>query len=154
FGVDDAGKSRAATMEAYGIGSRGDHVGMVWEGECYDLRTGWSRISGPFGVTFGSANVAVQILLRGGKQYVKANSYRDGLLESGGERRRVEVTDFADLVCTNRPQWLIDYVESEAHRNVSMDGVKERLAQFLRDMRALPQPRPEVLPLDGDDEGE
>jgi hypothetical protein len=152
FGVDSAGNSRAKTMEAYGVGSRGDHVCLVWKNECYDVHTSWSRISGPFGFTFGSSNVAVQILLPDGAP-VKNNTYRDALIDRNGEHQPVRVEEFAELVRLHRPDWLIAYIEEEARKNTNQAGVMERLKSFLEELRAAPDKRPEVEP-GGDDQGE
>jgi hypothetical protein len=147
--LDRAGDSRAATMRAYGIGSRGDHICLVWKDECYEMRTGWSSIAGPFGVTFGSANVAIHILLPDTTQ-VKNNTYRDLLLRKDETGQRVALGEFGDLVFHNRPQWLIQYVEEQARRNTSGNNVMERLRQFLRDMMAAGARRQVVEP--GSDE--
>jgi hypothetical protein len=139
-------------MEAYGVGTRGDHVCLIWKNECYEVHTGWSRISGPFGVTFGSANVAIQILLPDSAP-VKNNTYRDRLLRRDDTGHYVTVDEFADLVCQNRPRWLVEYVEEEANRNTSGANVMERLRQFLRELMVTGERRQVVEP-DGTDEGE
>lgn len=151
FGTD-SGNSRSKTMETYGIGSRGDHICLVWKNECYEMVTGWSRISGPFGVTFGSANVAIQIELADTAP-VKNNTYRDKLLRREDSGHYVTVQEFAELVCQNRPHWLIEYVESEANRGNSNGNVMERLQRYLRELMVIGEPRPVVVP-GGDDAGE
>ena len=153
YGVDDAvGNSRAKTMEAYGVGSRGDHICIVWRNECYEIRTGWSQISGAFGVTFGSANVAIQILLLDDAP-VKNNTYRDKIIRQEESGHYVALEEFADLVCQYRPQWLIDYVEAEANRNNSDGNVMERLRQFLQELMVTGDDRPVVEP-GGPEQGE
>jgi hypothetical protein len=152
YGEDDVGHSRAKTMEAYGIGSRGDHVCLVFRNECYDLLTGWSRISGAFGITFGSANVAVQILLPDAAP-VKNNTYRDNIIDQLGDHQVVRVEDFAELVRANRPRWLLDYIEQEARKNTSSEGVMERLREFLAELQCMAGPRATVR-AGGQDEGE
>src|SRR5207244_4968958 len=95
YGGDDAeGRSRTKTMEAYGLGTRGDHICLVWKNECYDMHVSWSRISGAFGITFGSSNVAVQILLSADAP-VKNNTYRDTIIDKEGEHQAVRVEEFA-----------------------------------------------------------
>jgi hypothetical protein len=152
YGGDEVGHSRAKTMEAYGVGSRGDHVCLVWKDECYEVHTSWSRISGAFGVTFGSSNVAVQILLPDTAP-VKNNTYRDLLIDREGDHQPVRVEEFAELVLQHRPQWLKEYVEQEARKNTNHTGVMERLKSFLDSLRAAPDRRAEVTP-DGDEQGE
>jgi hypothetical protein len=152
FDRDEDGNSRAKTMEAYGIGSRGDHICLVWRNECYDMHTGWSRISGAFGVTFGSSNIAIHIMLSDTAS-VKNNTYRDSIIDRGGEHQPVRVEEFADLVRTNRPQWLVDYIEEEARRNTNSTGVMERLKVFFDEMKAAGDPRRQVQP-GGKDQGE
>jgi hypothetical protein len=153
YGGDDAeGHRRAKTMEAYGIGSRGDHICLVWKHECYDMHTSWSRISGAFGVTFGRSNIAVQILLPDTAP-VKNNTYRDLLIDREGDPQPVQVEDFAELVHQHPPQWLKDYVEQEARKNTNHANVMERLKSFLETIKAAPDRRAEVQP-GGDEQGE
>jgi hypothetical protein len=139
-------------MEAYGIGSRGDHICVVWKDECYEMHTSWSRISGAFGVTFGSSNVAVHILLPD-SALVKNNTYRTLLINREAAHEPVRVEEFAELVLHHRPQWLKDYVEQEARKNANHTGVMERLKTFLRELHVPPDRRAEVAP-GGDQEGE
>lgn len=144
WGTDDAtANSRAKTMEAYGVGTRGDHVCLVWKAECYEFRSSWSKVSGPFGVTFGSANVAIQVLLADDAP-VKNNTYRDRLLRKDESGHYVVVDEFADLACQNRPRWLVEYVEEQARKNNSNGNVMERLRQFLQEMMLVGEPRPRV----------
>src|SRR5262249_9630713 len=114
--------------------------------------TSWSRVSGAFGVTFGSSNVAVQFLLPDTAP-VKNNTYRDALIGREGDHQPVRVEEFAELVEQNRPQWLKEYVEREARKNTNHTGVMERLKAFLQDIKAAPDRRAEVAP-GGDDQGE
>lgn len=148
---DSAGNSRARTMEAYGIGTRGDHICMVWRDECYAVRTGWSQISGPFGVTFGSANIAIQILLPDDAP-VRNNAYRDKLRRRD-DGHHLALEEFADLVFQSRPQWLIQYVEEQRTRNSSGGNVMARLQQFLRELM-VGGARRQVVEPGGNDEGE
>jgi hypothetical protein len=152
YGEDDDGNRRAKTMEAYGMGTRGDHICLVWKNECYNIHVGWSRISGAFGVTFGSSNIAVQILLPESAP-VKNNTYRDAILDRHGEHQPVRVEEFAELVRCNRPKWLIQYIEREARKNSNQSGVMKRLKAFLDELKASGQGRFEVE-LGGDDQGE
>lgn len=150
---DKMGNSRAKTMEAYGAGSRGDHVCLVWRDECYDTTPGWSRISGPFGITFGSANIAVQILLPEGAP-VKNNTYRDAIIDRTGNHQPITVEDFADVVRASRPQWIIDYVEEQGRKSCdSGNDVRERLQAFLDFLKIQAQARPAVKDR-GEDDGE
>jgi hypothetical protein len=153
YGGDDVeGRRRAKTMEAYGVGTRGDHVCTVWKYECYDLKHGWGHISGAFGVTFGSSNVAVQILLPD-KAPVKNNTYRDAIIDREGDHQPVRVEQFAELVRCNRPQWLVDYVEQESRKNSNHAGVMDRLKAFFDELKTVAEKRPTVEP-GGDDLGQ
>jgi hypothetical protein len=151
-GEDNAGASRAKTMDAYGLGARGDHICLVWKNECYDMHVGWARISGPFGVTFGSSNIAIHILLPDNAP-VKNNTYRDAVLDRHREHQPVRVEDFAELVRRNRPKWLIQYIEREARKNANQAGVMKRLKAYMDELKANGQHRSLVEP-GGDDEGE
>ncbi len=153
YGEDDAGQSRAKTMEAYGLGTRGDHICLVWKNECYDVHAGWARISGAFGVTFGSSNVAIEILLPDHAP-VKNNTYRDAIIERSGNHQLIRVEDFADLVRRNRPKWLVDYIEREARKNTSQGDVTKRLKALLDDLSAPAEKRFQVEVGSGVDQGE
>ena len=147
-------KSRAGTMEAYGVGTRGDHIAIVWKGECYTTRSPWGSVAGPFGVTFGSADVAIHILLPDNAP-VRNNTYRDALLKDTEHAEGVElVDDFADLVRESRPHWLIDYVEERGRRSSSGADVMDRLKNYLDDLLVKGERRPRVRKGEGDDEGE
>jgi hypothetical protein len=153
YGGDDTeGHNRAKTMEAYGIGTRGDHICLVWKNECYDMHVSWSRISGAFGVTFGSSNVAIQILLPD-NVLVKNNTYRDAILDKEGDHQPVRVEEFAELVRCNRPDWLIEYIEAEARKNSNPTGVMARLKSFLDELKARADNR-RTVGLGGQEEGE
>ena len=152
YGENDVGYSRAKTMDAYGLGTRGDHICLVWKDECYDMHIAWARISGAFGVTFGSSNIAIHILLPDNAP-VKNNTYRDAILDRRGEHQPVRVEDFAELVRCNRPNWLIRYIEREARKNANQAGVMKRLKAYLDQLKANGQHRSLVEP-GGDDEGE
>jgi hypothetical protein len=148
---EPSGNSRARTMEAYGVGTRGDHICLVWRNECYEVKTGWSRISGPFGVTYGSANVVIQILLPDHAP-VRNNTYRDRLLRRD-DAHQVALEEFADLVFHSRPRWLIEYVEEQHSRNSSGGDVMAQLQQYLRDIMVGGDTRSVVQP-GGNDQGE
>lgn len=152
YGENDAGCNRAKTMDAYGLGTRGDHICLVWKNECYDVHLGWARISGAFGVTFGSSNIGIHILLPDNAP-VKNNTYRDALLDRRGEHQPVRVEDFAELVRSNRPKWLIQYIEREARKNANQAGVMKRLKAYLDELKANGQQRSRVE-RGGEDEGE
>jgi hypothetical protein len=149
---DEGGNQRARAMEAHGLGSHGDHVCLVWKNECYDMHVSWSRISGAFGVMYGSSNVAIQILLPD-KAPVKNNTYRDLILDRGVDHQPVRVEAFADLVRAHRPKWLVKYIESEARKNTNHSGVMKRLQSFLDDLKAPAEARFEVRAA-GEDQGE
>jgi hypothetical protein len=142
--ADGPGNSRGRSMEAYGIGTMGDHVCLVWKNECYELFTGWSRISGPFGVTFGSANIAIEVRLTD-QAPVKNNTYRDKLLRRSDDGD-VRIDEFAAVVRANRPQWLIEYMDEMAQHNSSGANVMDRLQEFLHRLMVEGDPRPGVEP--------
>ncbi len=152
YGENDAGHSRAKAMDAYGLGTRGDHICLVWKNECYDVHVGWARISGAFGVTFGSGNIAIHVQLSDDAP-VRNNTYRDAVLDSRGEHQPVRVEDFAEFVRRNRPKWLIQYIEREARKNTNQAGVMKRLQAYLEELKANGQHRA-LVERGGDDEGE
>jgi hypothetical protein len=152
WGADSQGESRAKTMEAYGIGSRGDHICLVWKDECYEVETGWTRISGPFGVTYGSANVAIEVLLPDTAP-IKNNTYRDKLLRRDDSGSYVKLMEFADLVRASRPKWLIDYIEEEARQDNPSSNVMDRLRHFVEQLKVTGDRR-QAVEGEGNDEGE
>ncbi|HYV34627.1 MAG TPA: hypothetical protein VE988_02920 [Gemmataceae bacterium] len=152
YGEDEEGNSRAKTMDAYGLGIRGDHICLVWKNECYDMHVGWSRISGAFGVTFGSSNIAVQILLPDSAR-VKNNTYRDAILDRNGDLQPVRVEEFAELIRCKRPKWLVQYIERQAQKNSNHTGVMKRLKAFLDELNAAGEGRFRVKP-GGEDQGD
>jgi hypothetical protein len=149
--MDALANSRACTMNTYGLGSRGDHVTLVWRRECYDLHTPWTRLSGAFGITFGSADVAIHILLPDDAP-VKNNTYRDQLLDRDGEHQPVRVEHFAELVRDKRPGWLLEYIEQQANLHQDSGQVMERLQRLLEDLKTKGAERAEVAGT-GTDEG-
>lgn len=150
---DNVVNSRTTTLHVNGLGSRGDHACVVYRDECYDFRSQWSRISGAFGVTFGSSNIAIQIFLPPDAP-VKNNIYRNFILSKETELP-IEVTMFADVARENRPAWLVAYVESEGNRTSSIDDdVNKLLRKFYQDMHVTPGEKPRVQPGAGDDHGE
>jgi hypothetical protein len=111
------------------------------------MHVSWSHISGAFGVTFGSSNVAIEILLPDNAP-VKNNTYRDAIIEKVGEHQAVHVVEFAELVRCNRPLWLIEYIEAEARKNLNQTGVMERLKAFLDELKAVAENQRTVEPGD------
>jgi hypothetical protein len=152
YNRDKLGHSRARTMDAYGVGSRGDHICLVWRNECYDIHTSWVRIAGPFGLTFGSANVVVQILLPDDCP-IKNNDYRDQVIDRDGDNQPVRVEVFAELVRISRPEWLVEYVEQQALSQTNNKGVMERLKAFLEELKAAADERSSVDPANNGHEG-
>jgi hypothetical protein len=152
YGEDEAGTNRAKTMEAYGINTRGDHIALVWKDECYDVHLGWCRISGAFGFTFGSSNVAVHILLPDAAP-VKNNVYRSAILDRSAEQQPIRVEAFADLVQSHRPAWLVRYIEREARKHTNGSGVMKRLKAFWDELKGPGGKRAALKP-GGQDEGE
>jgi hypothetical protein len=147
-----AAESRSSTMAAYGVGSRGDHVCLVYRDECYEVQTGWVRLAGAFGILYGSSDVAVHVLLPDGAP-VKDTTYRDGLIRRS-DNSRVHVEEFAGLVHDHRPDWLKEYIESLAQRDGSSDmDLMDRLKQFMDEFRADPEVRKKVRS-NGVEEGE
>lgn len=117
-----------------------------------DVHTSWARISGAFGVTFGSSNVAIHIMLPDNAP-VKNNTYRETVIDRRGEHQMLRVEDFAELVRVSRPPWLVEYIEDEARRNTNATGVMERLKAFLDELKAAADSRREVQ-RGGSDQGE
>jgi len=148
--ADTAGSARAKSMEAYGVGTRGDHVCMVWKDECFDVRTGWTQIAGTFGILYGSANVAVHIVFPD-HCGIKDTTYRDALIRRD-TREQVRVEEFAELSRASRPDWLVEYIEAQHQLHTSNASVMDRLQRFLNELKAEPERR-KVVQGEGEEEG-
>lgn len=104
------------------------HACLVYANECFDYHDSlpWRRVAPRFGISHGQGQMFVQILLPD-KYPVVFDQYRKNL-ENPDRTRIVRLEEFQETVFQNRPQWLIDFIASQAPAQMEMsDALKKRL---------------------------
>jgi hypothetical protein len=86
---------------------------IVHRGEMYDLRTKslWSLDAPNFGVSFASKHIYTIVELPD-DYLVRAEAYRQFLRFQGGDQRQVFVAEYAELVRSYMPEWLVQVIRS------------------------------------------
>lgn len=109
---------------------------VVYRDEMYDVRKGrsWTFDAPIFGIPFGARHISVHVELPDGYQVVP-DAYRQFLRYGHGEQPHVQVTDFAELVRENRPEWLKELIRSFAPDNNTSDDIRNELQKLLNDLR-------------------
>lgn len=104
------------------------HACLVFSNECFDYHDSlpWRRVAPRFGIAHGQGQVFVHVLLPA-KHPVVCDQYRKNL-ENPDRNRTVRLEDFQEAVFQHRPQWLIDFIASQAPAQMEMsDALKKRL---------------------------
>lgn len=110
---------------------------IVYKNELYDLKRSrqWTLDAPLFGIPFGAKHISVHIELPEDAP-VRPEAYRQFLRYRNGEQRQVEVRDFGDVVRDNRPQWLLDVINSFAPADSGgTDEIRDELQQLLNSLR-------------------
>ena len=110
---------------------------IVFRGEMYDLRKGrkWAADAPAFGIPFGARHISVHVELPDNFP-VRHEPYRRFIQLTGGDQRQVLVEDFAELVFRNRPEWLIEIINSLAPKSsASTDDLRKELQDLLNELR-------------------
>ena len=110
---------------------------VVFRGEMYDLRKGrkWAADAPVFGIPFGARHISIHVDLPASFP-VRHEPYRRFIQLASGDQRQVMVEDFAELVFRNRPQWLIEIINSLAPRaSASTDDLRKELQELLNELR-------------------
>lgn len=110
---------------------------LIFDDEMYDVRKSnkWSPVAPMFGIPFGSAHIFILIELPH-DYHVMPESYRQFLQFTKGDQRRVCVEDFAKLVHDNRPEWLIEVINSYTPKtSISTEDLQRELQSFLDELR-------------------
>jgi hypothetical protein len=109
---------------------------VIYKDEMYDLRKGrnWTFDAPIFGVTFGAKHISIHIELPN-RYSVIPDGYRQFLRHSQGEQPHVSVTDFAELVRDNRPDWLVEIICAFAPDSTSSDEIRNELQALLNHLR-------------------
>lgn len=110
---------------------------IVFRGEMYDVRKGrkWAADAPAFGIPFGARHVSVHVELPDAFP-VRHEPYRRFVQLVGSDQRQVMVEDFAELVFRNRPEWLIEIINSLAPKSsASTDDLRKELQDLLNELR-------------------
>lgn len=110
---------------------------VVYRGEMYDVRKSrkWASDAPIFGIPFGAKHISVHVELPDSFP-VRHEPYRRFIQLSGSDQRQVVVDDFSDVVFRNRPQWLIDIINSLAPKDsASTDDLRKELQDLLNKLR-------------------
>ncbi|MCP1469597.1 hypothetical protein J3E64_001279 [Sphingobium sp. OAS761] len=125
---------------------------IVFRDEMYDVRKGrkWAADAPAFGIPFGARHISVHVELPDNFP-VRHEPYRRFVQLAGGDQRQVVVEDFAELVFRNRPEWLIEIINSLAPKSsASTDDLRKELQDLLNQLRVKtksPREAPEGLHL-------
>lgn len=110
---------------------------VVYKNEIYDLERGrqWTLDAPIFGITFGAKHISVHIELPD-DYAVRPEAYRQFIRYRDGDQRQVSTKDFSDLVLANRPEWLIELVNSLAPKDAGgVDEIRDELQHLLNSLR-------------------
>jgi hypothetical protein len=110
---------------------------IVFRGEMYDVRKGrkWAADAPAFGIPFGARHISVHVELPDSFP-VRHEPYRRFVQLTGGDQRQVLVEDFAELVFQNRPDWLIEIINSLAPKSsASTEDLRKELQDLLNELR-------------------
>jgi hypothetical protein len=110
---------------------------VVFRGELYDVRKGrkWAADAPAFGIPFGARHISIHVELPDSFP-VRHEPYRRFVQLTGGDQRQVMVEDFAELVFRNRPEWLIEIINSLAPKSsASTDDLRKELQDLLNELR-------------------
>jgi len=110
---------------------------IVFRGEMYDVRKGrkWAADAPAFGIPFGARHISVHVELPDAFP-VRHEPYRRFVQLVGSDQRQVMVEDFAELVFRNRPEWLIEIINSLAPKSsASTDDLRKELQDLLNELR-------------------
>lgn len=112
-------------------------VAIVFRGEMFDVRKGrkWAADAPAFGIPFGARHISIHVELPDNFS-VRHEPYRRFVQLIGSDQRQVMVEDFAELVFRNRPEWLIEIINSLAPKSsASTDDLRRELQDLLNELR-------------------
>jgi hypothetical protein len=110
---------------------------IVFRGEMYDVRKGrkWSADAPAFGIPFGARHISIHVEMPNNFP-VRHEPYRRFIQLAGSDQRQVLIEDFAELVFRNRPEWLIEIINSLAPKSsASTDDLRKELQALLNELR-------------------
>jgi len=109
---------------------------IVYKGEIYDIRTGpaWTLDAPSFGIPFGANSCAIFIELPD-DYLVRPEAYRQFLRFRGGDQRQVFVRDYAALVRTSMPAWLVKIIRALGpSQSKFVDDVEDEMRDLLAEL--------------------
>lgn len=110
---------------------------IVFRGEMYDVHKGrkWAADAPAFGIPFGARHISIHVELPNNFP-VRHEPYRRFIQLASSDQRQVLVEDFAELVFRNRPEWLIEIINSLAPKSSgSTDDLRKELQDLLNELR-------------------
>lgn len=110
---------------------------IVFRGEMYDVRKQrkWAADAPAFGIPFGARHISIHVELPSNFP-VRHEAYRRFIQLAGSDQRQVLVEDFAELVFRNRPEWLVEIINSFAPKSsASTDDLRKELQNLLNELR-------------------
>ena len=122
-------------------------AGIVFRGEMYDVRKGrkWAADAPAFGIPFGARHISVHVELPNNFP-VRHEPYRRFVQLAGGDQRTLLTDDFSEIVFRNRPDWLIEIINSLAPKSsVSAEELRRELQDLLNELRVKTQ-SPRIAP--------
>ena len=132
----DAARPGRNASEAGALQDADSFAAVAWRNEMYDVRQGWmwSQAGPRFGLSFGVRHISVIVELPDGHA-VLPDGYRQFLRYVQGAQEQVEVTDFAALVTTHRPPWLLDLLRSLGPDADATRAIGEELQALLQGLK-------------------
>jgi len=110
---------------------------IVFRGEMYDVRKArkWAGDAPAFGIPFGARHISIHVELPDNFP-VRHEPYRRFIQLSGGDQRQLLIEDFAEIVFRNRPEWLIQIINSLAPKSsASTEDLRKELQDLLNELR-------------------
>lgn len=114
---------------------------ILFRSEMYDVRKArkWAADAPAFGIPFGARHISVHVELPD-EFPVRHEPYRRFIQLTGNDQRQVLVDDFAELVFRNRPDWLIEIINSLAPKaSASTEDLRKELQNLLNELRIKTQ---------------
>jgi hypothetical protein len=106
----------------------------------------WSQAGPRFGLSFGARHISVLVELPDAHA-VLPDGYRQFLRYRHGAQEQVEVTDFAAVVATHRPAWLLDLLRALGPDPDVARSIGDELQALLHGLKVRPARRGAVQPV-------
>lgn len=110
---------------------------IVFRGEMFDVLKSrkWAADAPAFGIPFGARHISIHVELPDNFP-VRHEPYRRFVQLVGADQRQVLSEDFSGLVFRNRPEWLIEIINSLAPKSsASTDDLRKELQELLNELR-------------------